>query len=82
MSVFGVMILYRTGTADFEPWEEAKRRLIVAAIFVAMPANTLAFHFLPIYLAVFLSLVLTALVMVEFVLTVPQQWRRVVGKKG
>ncbi len=81
MCIVGGGILIQTGMADFEPWKQARRRLILAAFLVSVPAYVLAFQFLPIPLAVVLSLAATSLAVLQFVMVVPEKWRRVVGKR-
>ncbi len=81
MCIVGGRILYQTAMADFEPWEQAKRRLILAAILVTGPGYVMAFHLFSTFLAVILSFVVASLVVLEFVLVVPKKWRRVMGKR-
>jgi len=80
-SIVGGAILYQTGMADFEPWEQARRRLILAAILLSVPGGVLGFQFLPIPLAIVMCLVVNALAILQSLMTVPNQWRRVVGKR-
>lgn len=77
----GIAILIRTGMADFEPWSQAKWNLIIAAILVTVPINVWAFHFQPVALTLILSLVVNSLAVLNFVMVVPDQWRRIVGKR-
>lgn len=81
MWIAGGVILIRTGMADFEPWEQAKRRLILSALLATVPGYVMAFHLFPIPLAIIFSFVVTALLVLNFVMVVPKKWRRVVRKR-
>lgn len=70
--IFGIFVLVQTGITDFKPWEKAKRRLIIAGILVAAPADALAFHFLPPSLAIILGVAVTILAVINFVIVVPK----------
>ncbi len=81
MCGLGIRLLIQTGKTDFEPWERAKKNLIIAAILVTTPVNVWAFHFQPLVLSLLLSLLVNCLAILNFVLVVPEQWRRIVFRK-
>jgi cytochrome b subunit of formate dehydrogenase len=81
MFLLGGVILYRTGTANFEPWEQARCRLVLAAILVAGPGYAFALHLFPLPLAIALSLLFTPLLVLNFIVIVPDQWRRMVKRR-
>ena len=81
MLIVGIVVYYQTAITDFEPWEHAKRRLILVGILVTGPGYVLGFHFLPTPLAIVLSLVATSLAVLHFTMVAPKKWRRVMGKR-
>lgn len=81
MLIIGIVIFYQAVKADFEPWEQTKRKLFLAGILVAAPVNIWAFHLLPFPQAVVLGLVATSAAVVHNVMIFPKKIRRALGKK-
>ena len=65
MSIVGIVVFYQTAITDFEPWEHAKRRLILCTILMTGPGYAMAFHLFPIPLAITMSLVVTVLLVLH-----------------
>lgn len=82
MCTVGIAMFYQAMMADAEPQEKIKRRLILAGILVAAPADVLVFQFLPFPLALVASVLLTSLAVLHFTLVAPKKWRRSIGKRG
>lgn len=82
MCIAGIAMFYQAMMADAEPQEKIKRRLILAGILVAAPADVLVFQFLPFPLALAASVLLNSLAVLHFTLVAPTKWRRSIGKRN